>query len=351
MADTRKTIVILGITGNQGSSVAHTFLTDPHLRSTYKIRGLSRDPSSSPTAQALLSQGVEEIVKADLHDPSTLTPAFAGASVIFSVTDFWHPFHNPTNQARAAEAGKSIGQYAYELEYEQGRHIADAAAAVEEGLERFIVSSLNSPRKWSRGKYEKLWHYESKSDMVTYVQEKHKELAGKMSRLNMGVFYTSWKFALLTAPRKVEGEEVGEEEGGGWHRMELPCNGDKPIPLVDARKDTGPFVRALLQVPPGVNLLGETSLVSWKEYMRIWGQLLGVRKSEYREVSIQSYDEAIPGGFGKELAEMFHYMGEFGYDGGDPDSVRKEEVFSNLSLSLLRPRTDCLRSWELKSPT
>lgn len=85
-------------------------------------------------------------------------------------------------------------------------------------------------------------------------------------------------------------------------------------------------MRALLQIPPGVNLLGETSLVSWTEYMRVWGKLLGVAKSEYEDVSDESYDEAIPGGFGKELADMFRYMGDVGYDGGDPESVRKEDL-------------------------
>lgn len=142
----------------------------------------------------------------------------------------------------------------------------------------------------------------------------------------MGVFYTSWKFALLTAPQKVD---------AGWHRMALPCDPHTPIPLVDARRDTGPFVRALLLAEPGVNLLGETSLVSWTEYMRVWGKVLGVPRCEYEEVSVQSYDEAIPGGFGRELADMFNYMGVCGYDGGDPESIRKEQV--RLFISCISP--------------
>lgn len=70
-------------------------------------------------------------------------------------------------------------------------------------LDRMVVSMLNSPKKWSSGKYNKLWHYESKADMVTYIKEQLPHLAAKTSWLNMGVFYTSWKFLSLTAPNKV----------------------------------------------------------------------------------------------------------------------------------------------------
>lgn len=300
---------------HKGGSVAHTFLTDPNLRRTYRIRGLSRDPSS-PACQSLLSRGVEEIVHADLHNPKTLAAAFSNASVIFSITDFWHPFHNPANQAQAAALNKTIGEYAYELEYAQGLNIALSASEVPT-LDRLIVSALNSPKKWSQGKYNHLYHFESKADMITYIKTSLPSLAAKTSILNMGVFYTSWQFVSLTAPNQLS---------PGHHKMTLPCSPTTSIPLVDARKDTGPFVRALLQIPPGVNLLGETSLVSWTEYMRVWGKLLGVAKSEYEDVSDESYDEAIPGGFGKELADMFRYMGDVGYDGGDPESVRKEDL-------------------------
>lgn len=137
MVDPKKLLVIIGITGNQGGSVASTFLSDPVLKQTYRLRGISRDPTSSASL-ALSQQGVE-IFKADLHDPPSLTKAFKGASVIFSVTDFWSLFFSPENLALAKESGKPIGQIAYELEYEQGRNIADAAAAVP-GLERFVSS-------------------------------------------------------------------------------------------------------------------------------------------------------------------------------------------------------------------
>lgn len=114
--DERKLLVVIGITGNQGGSVARTFLNDPGMRSKYRLRGVSRN-SSSDQSQDLITQGVE-MVSADLHDPPSLLKAFEGAHAIFSVTDFWAPYLDKRNQAKAQEQGKHIGQFSYELEYE-----------------------------------------------------------------------------------------------------------------------------------------------------------------------------------------------------------------------------------------
>ena len=185
-----KLIVIIGITGNQGGSVASTFLQDPKWR----IRGLTRNPSS-PESQRLSAQGIE-IVQANLHDPNTLRDVFKGANLIFSVTDFWKPYFDPANHARAKELGKSVGRYAYELEYEQGKNVADAVAREVAGLDQvgFIASTLCHAGKSSKGKYKELWHFDSKADVFpSYVEEKYPELAAKSSYLHTGYFFTSWQ--------------------------------------------------------------------------------------------------------------------------------------------------------------
>jgi hypothetical protein len=186
-----KLIVIIGITGNQGSSVASTFLSDP----TWRIRGLTRNPQS-PASQALTAQGIE-MVHADLHDLSTLTSVFRGANLVFSVTDYWTPYFTPSNIARAKEQGKSMGQYAYELEVEQGKNIADAVAREVDGLDDvgFVASTLCSARTLSKGKYKELWHMDSKADVFpAYVEDKYEKLARKTSYLHTGYFLTSWRY-------------------------------------------------------------------------------------------------------------------------------------------------------------
>lgn len=315
--DQRKLFVIIGITGNQGGSVARTFLNDPEMRLKYRLRGISRDASSS-RSRSFTARGVE-MVSANLHDPPSLLQAFSGAHAIFSVTDFWAPYLDRSNQAKAQQQGKHIGQLSYELEYEQGRNIADAASKIK-GLERIVISMLSSAKKSSNGRYDKIWHFDSKADMISYLRSTYPDLAAKMSELNMGVFMQSWKFVPITAPRRMD---------DGVHVLTLPCNPKTPIPFVDPTTDTGPFVRALLTLDPGVQLYGETALISWKAWLTLWGTITS-KKVKFEQVSVECYEEELsrtfPPGFGTEIGEMFEFMGRYGYDGGDAACKRKEEV-------------------------
>jgi hypothetical protein len=186
-----KLVVIIGVTGNQGGSVARTFLKDPEWR----IRGLTRDPKS-PASQALSAQGIE-MVQANLHDPESLKGVFKGANIVFSVTDFWKPYFNPNNRDQAVAQGKSIGQYAYELEVDQGKNIVDAVAREVAGLDNvgLVASTLCSARESSNGKYTELWHFDGKADVFPkYLRERYPALANKTSYLHTGYFFTSWQF-------------------------------------------------------------------------------------------------------------------------------------------------------------
>src|SRR3989442_4649119 len=73
-----RTILITGVTGNQGGAVAQA------LQGTgFYLRGLTRMPDSERAA-ALAHQGVD-IVKGDLDDEATLRRALAGAWGVFGV--------------------------------------------------------------------------------------------------------------------------------------------------------------------------------------------------------------------------------------------------------------------------
>ena len=312
-----KLFVIIGITGNQGGSVARTFLDDPNLKSRWRLRGISRDPSSLQS-QEWASKGVE-MVAANLHDLSSLVRAFQGAHAVFSVTDFWKPYLDSKNQVKAHELGKHIGELCYDLEYEQGRNIADAAAQIP-GLDRFVVSMTNSVKKWSHGRYEKVYHFDAKAAMVTYVKVTHPGLAAKMSELNMGVFMQAWRFTPdLLAPQLDRDTFV----------LRVPCNPEKPIPFVEPCTDTGPLVRALLAVAPGIQLYGETEMMSWNAWLALWGRITG-KNVRFEQVDVLFYEEQLakrfPNGFGTEIGEMFEFMGTYGYNGGDPACKRKEEA-------------------------
>ena len=101
-----RTILITGVTGNQGGAVAQAL-----QGSGFHLRGLTRKPDSQRAA-ALARRGVD-IVKGDLDDESTLRRALAGAWGVFGVQD-------------AGEAG-------VEREEAQGKRLATLA---EEGVRR-----------------------------------------------------------------------------------------------------------------------------------------------------------------------------------------------------------------------
>jgi len=114
-----KLITIFGSTGNQGGSVVRAILAHPELSRSWRIRGITRDPSK-PNAVELSQQGVQ-MVAADLSSKSSILQAIRGSDAVFGVTNYW-------------EKGT------LEFEVMQGKNLADAAK--EAGISHLIWSSL-----------------------------------------------------------------------------------------------------------------------------------------------------------------------------------------------------------------
>ena len=62
-----KLICVVGVTGNQGGSVALRFAKDANY---YRVRGITRNPGSA-VAQELAAKGIE-VVQADLNDAESI---------------------------------------------------------------------------------------------------------------------------------------------------------------------------------------------------------------------------------------------------------------------------------------
>jgi uncharacterized protein YbjT (DUF2867 family) len=115
---TDRTILITGVTGNQGGAVANA------LKGTgFHLRGLTRKPEGDRAA-ALARHDVD-LVKGDLDDETTLRRALAGAWGVFSVQN-------------TLEAG-------VEREEAQGKRLATLAR--EAGVEHFVYTSVGSAHK------------------------------------------------------------------------------------------------------------------------------------------------------------------------------------------------------------
>ena len=113
-----QTILITGVTGNQGGAVAQAL-----QGSGFRMRGLTRKPESERAA-ALARHGID-VVKGDLDDEATLRRALAGAWGVFGVQNTW-------------EAG-------VELEEVQGKRLATLAR--EAGVEHYVYTSVGSAHK------------------------------------------------------------------------------------------------------------------------------------------------------------------------------------------------------------
>src|SRR5258708_21610692 len=113
-----RTILITGVTGNQGGAVAQAL-----QGAGFNLRGLTRKPDSERAAE-LARHGVD-VVKSDMDDEAALRRALAGAWGVFGVQN-------------AGEAG-------VEREEEQGNRLA--ALAREAGVEHYVYTSVGSADK------------------------------------------------------------------------------------------------------------------------------------------------------------------------------------------------------------
>ncbi|KAL5332408.1 hypothetical protein BJX70DRAFT_384223 [Aspergillus crustosus] len=326
-----KTIVIIGATGTQGSAVAHTFLQLPN----WHVRGITRNPASA-ASQALTAKGVQ-IIKADIDDKASLLPAFAGAAVIFSNTDFFAHLQHALSRPGITGSGSGTGtpeeeeedpnKYAYTREVEQGVNIAEAAAspAVLKTLERFIYSSLPDPRKCSAGRYNTVWHYNSKADTLAAINSRFPDLAARTSILWVGYYTSMWKMLPhVMAPLK---------QADGSFKTIRQTKADLKVPFAVPERDTGVFVKALVfDLPPRKILLGMSEYLTWPEWMELWGRILGV-EAGFEQVSKEAMFAGLPGAMRRDLEEGYDFVDEFGFTGGDADVLVPDQLPVKLPVT------------------
>ncbi|KIX00671.1 uncharacterized protein Z518_09736 [Rhinocladiella mackenziei CBS 650.93] len=313
MVSSDKIITVLGATGTQGSSVVKTFLKFPE----WKIRAVTRNPSSSKVqALAALSPRIE-IVTADTHDVDSLRRAFTNTTAIFAVTDYWAPFFDPEireKHATGPNPGDSLRRWAYDDEIQQGQNIARAASQVGDRLERFIWSALPSCKEYSKGKYSHIYHFDSKAVVTEYIRDHHPGLANKMSVIFVGFYASNILLSKMMRPVKRK---------DGSFLIERLCPPEAKHPFIVTGQDTGPFVKALVDLDPGKTLLAYTASLSWAEMAQIWGKALN-QQIECRQVTLNEFKNKFPVD-GEELLSAT-YSAEFGFAGRDPAVIEPRDL-------------------------
>jgi hypothetical protein len=120
--------------------------------------------------------------------------------------------------------------------------------------------------------------------------------------------------------------------------MSLTTNPDKPAPHLDVTADMGNFVYAVAQRSPGGHYMAEGTTCSWSDWIRIWADITNQRSS-YQQITVQQMiDATADKEFGREVADMFLYSSEPGYDGGvdliTAADMRKVSMTNCLPISI-----------------
>lgn len=144
-----KRILVTGATGAQGGALIPLL-----LEQGFAVRALTRNPDK-PSARALDHRGVE-VVAGDLDDSVSLQLACKDCYGVFAVQNFWE---------------KGVG---YDREIEQGKRLADAAAAA--GVQHFLQTSVAGCEEAGNvlhfaSKWEIEQHIESLSLPFTMLRE------------------------------------------------------------------------------------------------------------------------------------------------------------------------------------
>ncbi len=131
-----KTILVTGITGQQGGAVARRLLGDG-----WRVRGLTRSPESAKARP--LRELCIEVMRGDLTDEPSLHAPLEGVYGVFAVAT---PF----------EKGM-------ENEIAQGKTLGDVAAAA--GVSHYVYSSVGSAHKKTG-----IPHFESKAEIEDHLK-------------------------------------------------------------------------------------------------------------------------------------------------------------------------------------
>ncbi|GKZ65977.1 hypothetical protein AnigIFM50267_010337 [Aspergillus niger] len=283
-----KILMVVGATGQQGSSIINSILSDPKLSQEYTIRGTTRDPNS-PKAQALAAKGIE-IVAANFNEPESLQRAFTGAHTVFANTQTIYDGHT------------------YEHEVAHGRALIDAAVAV--GVPFYIYSTLPSISKISQEWLKNGGHFDGKEEVEQYIRTQPIRSAFVAPGSFMSNFHDTM------APRRME---------NGDYALLLPVPAHIRLPLIETEADLGKWVAAILadfDQYEGKVLCCATALYSFEEIVETMSRV-SEKTVTYREVPVEIWATYLPELMRGYIVDMFMLFRVYGYYGdGTEEKVK-----------------------------
>ncbi|KAL6895085.1 hypothetical protein GGI43DRAFT_429193 [Trichoderma evansii] len=264
----KRLLVVFGVTGNQGGSVANFVLGDPDLSMRYSVRGITRSPSS-PKAQTLRDKGAE-IVQADLNDPSTLKYALKNGNTVT-------------------------------IETAQAKVLCSELLRAKANF--VIWSSLPYAREISKGELD-VKHFDVKAEIEQYIRG----LPIKSSFFTPAYFMQNL-IDFRMSPRPSSAEEK-------LYVFSNCCNENTLIPLIDVT-DTGKWVGVILSQPEkyeGRAIAAGENLYTWTEIARIFSEVSG-KDVRFQHVSDETFRKVLPEELGDDLLDMYRLIRDYGYYG------------------------------------
>lgn len=292
-----KILAIFGANGHQGSSIINHVLADQELSSQYTIRAITRDTTT--TTSLSLAKRVE-VVQGDTTNASSLTKALQGVHTVFAMTT------------------PSFGPDGLAIEIATGKGIADAA--VSQGCQYIIFSTLPAVSKISSGKYTKITPFDAKAVVEEYIRG----LPIKSAFYSPGGFMENFQSQGFLAPQRGTGSDG---EGEMWV-MSRNVSASAKVGLIDAIGDTGKFIGAILAEPDkyeGKVFCAAQAFYTNQEIVDIMSKATG-KKVVYKQVSTKEFRRSLsflPVDMLAIFEQAFLYGEEFGYWGsGSEEGVK-----------------------------
>jgi uncharacterized protein YbjT (DUF2867 family) len=287
-------LAVFGATGLQGSSVIDYVLNDAELSKEYKLRAITRDPTSDKARQ-LTAKNVE-VVRGDVSDRGSLDEALTGVHTVFLMTV---PDFSPD---------------ALQVEFDAAKNVADIS--LEKSVQYIIFSTLPSVRDISGDKYTKVTMFDAKARAERYIRSLPIKSAFYSPSSFMGNYIT------VASPKRAH-------DGSNTCIMAQHVSPKTRIPLVDPEGDTGKFIGSILASPERYNrkiVYGVERLYSLEEIALAIGKATE-EEVICRQISVEEYKASMP--FGADtVAQAMSYFEEFGYYG-----VGTEELVASTAES------------------
>lgn len=288
-SSTRRTVVVVGATGQQGGSVINSLLSSKHNH--YNLVGLTRHPTSE-SSKSLESKGVK-VIEGDLGDKASLVKAFQSvdAWAVFGVTNAMDP--------SVIMEGKP------EVEQEEGKNLVDAV--LEAKVEYFIWSTLPDSNKVSGNKFN-VPHFYHKAAVADYASSKLQLRPGGSGTKYIGLMVPFFYENFLASPPR-------PSEDGKSFVLSQPCLPKTRLVAFSARDDIGAYTEWILSTPDrfvGKTIVASCEELDWEEFAATFSKVFG-KEVKYGTLPGEVFSSMMPKPIADELLQMFRYFDEFGY--------------------------------------